>query len=153
MATELSTGSTVFHLLHSSRLKGKLQALRQEALFSYPTHEPEGDLGPPGDLPADDVISLDHRSHSHTWFALFHATFDTDNFPLRSNEHIRTIGDFCWQGQRNIQIGTCLHVLINDEKQTSRGDVSRLTLLASYNFFSCEPDAHRQRQIITSRGT
>src|SRR5258708_18320698 len=67
--------------------------------------------------PAYDIVPLDDGSHSHAQIVVLRALLHSNHSAQRTHKHFCAVSYFCRQGQRDIQFGACLQVLVDHKIQ------------------------------------
>src|SRR5215475_6542850 len=102
---------------------------------------------------ANNIVAFDHSGNAKPCAAIFHAAFDANHFAQSAHKNFTAVCDFGRQRHRDIKFGAGFQILIENEIQATRGDVSRLALLRVRQALGWDANDYRQRQVITSSGS
>src|SRR5580704_16766858 len=102
---------------------------------------------------ANDIVTLDHGGYAEASAAVFHTPLDSNDFAQRTDKNLAAMSDFGRQGECDIELRPGFEILIENEIQATRGNVSSFAFLRVGQALGWDANDYRQRQVITSCGT
>jgi hypothetical protein len=103
-----------------------------------------------GRLSTNNFVPLDDRGNTDSSGAIFRLLIDPNHFAHGANENLGTSGDFGRQSQRDVELRSRSHVLVNCEVNAARGNVASLPTARGDLFFKWHTNNDRQRQVIST---